>query len=141
MSGTRVSNNAGFMMQIQFLWLLAFLLLQDQSSGKFQTYVVDPKKDSLCIFWRDERGQPFGTIENLREWLGKRGRKLRFATNGGMFMDDLTPLGLYIENGVQMRPVNRRNGKSNFYIRPQGVFYIVYGGRAFIVNRQRNVYQ
>ena len=35
-----------------------------------------------------------------------------------------TPLGLYIEKGRQLIPLNRASGGGNFFIRPGGVFYL-----------------
>lgn len=50
---------------------------------------------------------------------------LTFAMNGGMFHDDYSPVGLYVENGVQIHGlVHASNPNYNFGIRPQGVFLI-----------------
>lgn len=44
--------------------------------------------------------------------------------NGGMYMEDFSPLGLYIENQKTYRALNKKSGKGNFYMQPNGVFYI-----------------
>lgn len=45
--------------------------------------------------------------------------------NGGMFLKDLTPQGLYIEEGVEIRPLDTtREAYGNFYLQPNGVFYL-----------------
>ncbi len=50
--------------------------------------------------------------------------------NGGMFWKDFTPLGLHVELGQELRPVNTAEVRSesgivpNFYKKPNGVFYI-----------------
>ncbi len=49
---------------------------------------------------------------------------LLFAMNGGMFQQDFSPLGLYVENGIKLKSLNKREGKGNFYLMPNGVFYI-----------------
>lgn len=50
---------------------------------------------------------------------------LKFAMNGGMFLPDFSPVGLYVENGVQLKGLVRSsNPNYNFGIRPQGVFLI-----------------
>jgi uncharacterized protein YigE (DUF2233 family) len=58
-------------------------------------------------------------------------RKLIFATNGGMFDEKLSPIGLFIENGEIIKSLNTKVLKSeeigtlpNFYLEPNGVFYI-----------------
>ena len=38
-----------------------------------------------------------------------------FATNGGIFGKDYAPLGLYIENGQTLVPLNTADGEGNFY--------------------------
>lgn len=56
--------------------------------------------------------------------MTKRNEKLVFAMNGGMFMEDYSPLGLYIENYKRKRKLNTFNAKGNFYLKPNGVFAI-----------------
>ena len=43
--------------------------------------------------------------------------------NGGMYDEDRMPVGLYIENGRLMKAVNTANGRGNFHLKPNGVFY------------------
>lgn len=44
--------------------------------------------------------------------------------NGGMYMEDFKPLGLYIEDGIKLKSLNKSEGSGNFYLKPNGVFYI-----------------
>lgn len=117
---------------IKALVFIMFILPLERGSGKYYTFTADPSRDKIEMFWKDDNGKIFETFDNLRDWVNKRGRRLRFATNGGMFMEDLAPLGLYVENGRQLRQLNTRKGKTNFYIQPQGVFCITYDNKAFI---------
>jgi uncharacterized protein YigE (DUF2233 family) len=65
--------------------------------------------------------------------LASRGEKLVFAMNAGIFMVNLRPLGLYVENGkVLRRLVTRSNGYGNFYMQPNGVFLIDETGAAIL---------
>lgn len=54
----------------------------------------------------------------------KKGQKLLFATNRGMYKTDSAPLGLFINESKVITPLNRACAKSNFYLKPNGVFYI-----------------
>jgi uncharacterized protein YigE (DUF2233 family) len=45
-----------------------------------------------------------------------------FATNGGMYQSDRSPLGLYVENGRELIRANTAVGTGNFYIRPTEFF-------------------
>ena len=45
--------------------------------------------------------------------------------NGGMYRKDQSPQGLYIENGHVKSPLDTlQKGYGNFYLQPNGVFYI-----------------
>ncbi len=94
----------------------------------YQTYVVDAAKDRIDIHWKDEAGNRFTTLQALKTWLEARHEKLLFATNGGIYETDYTPLGLYIEDGKVLHPLNTAQGTGNFYLQPNGVFYIDQAG-------------
>jgi len=88
----------------------------------------DLTTSELRLFWRDAAGAPFRTFGRLRDELVRRGEVLTFAMNGGMYADDLSPIGLYIEGGKEIRPANtasvRQKPEPNFYKKPNGVFYL-----------------
>jgi len=90
-------------------------------------YVVcsfDMREADLRLFWRGPDGKPFSGFAPLDASLRQHGERLAFAMNAGMFQQDLSPLGLYIEAGRQLRPANTRSGAGNFYMKPNGVFYV-----------------
>jgi uncharacterized protein YigE (DUF2233 family) len=43
--------------------------------------------------------------------------------NAGMYHKDRTPVGLYVENGVDVTPANENEGTGNFHLLPNGVFW------------------
>jgi uncharacterized protein YigE (DUF2233 family) len=43
--------------------------------------------------------------------------------NGGMYGDDLRPIGYYVEKGERLKELNRETGEGNFYMKPNGVFF------------------
>jgi len=113
------------------LSLLLFLVIFLFSSGtpiqdddRFISYSVDTKKQALELYWKDDKNEPFRSIENLKSWLGQNKRKLVFAMNGGMYKTDNSPLGLYIEKQKVLSRLNKSSGNGNFYLKPNGVFYI-----------------
>jgi len=83
---------------------------------------VDLTKDRLDLFWRDGNKQPFKTFDAVNQWLRPKRRQLLFAMNAGMYREDYSPVGLYVEHGKQLRPLNLANGKGNFCLKPNGVF-------------------
>lgn len=48
--------------------------------------------------------------------------------NAGMFETNGMPLGLYVERGNILRPLNTRTGGGNFYMKPNGVFAVSSSG-------------
>jgi uncharacterized protein YigE (DUF2233 family) len=85
------------------------------------------------MFWNDDQGNPYGSIGKLKKALSEKNNNLLFAMNGGMYMEDQTPLGLYIEEGEIHKELNRtKNAYGNFYLQPNGVFSISKSGVAKI---------
>ncbi|WP_054008311.1 phosphodiester glycosidase family protein [Cypionkella psychrotolerans] len=65
-----------------------------------------------------------GSFSALDKMLEPRGLRLDFAMNAGMYHRDLSPVGLYIEDGAQATPLITRAGPGNFGLVPNGVFCI-----------------
>jgi len=107
---------------------------QIASPSRFISHMVDPKEDELAFFWRDEAGEPYQHFQHLKQALAKQNQTLVFAMNGGMYQEDLSPLGLYIEKGeTQYRLSRRQQGYGNFYIQPNGFFYLTKSGEGHIL--------
>ena len=49
---------------------------------KFISYIVNPKKQNLEFFWKNENGVNYKNAENLILGLKKKNKKLVFSTNG-----------------------------------------------------------
>lgn len=96
------------------------------------TYTSDPKIQNIEFFWKDEEGNLFGSIGNLKERVEKNGHKLIFAMNGGIYTESRNPLGLLIQQGRIMKGLNTTTGYGNFYMQPNGVFYITQDNVAVI---------
>jgi uncharacterized protein YigE (DUF2233 family) len=94
-------------------------------------YVVcrfDLTASDVRFFWKKPDGTPYAAFSTLAEALEKDGASLAFAMNGGMYGDDLRPIGLYIEDGKELRAINTATSDArpapNFYKKPNGVFYL-----------------
>ena len=72
-------------------------------------------------------GEPFRYLQGLATELAQDGKRLIFAMNAGMFDDGQKPIGYYVEDGVVVKKLNRRNGGGNFHLKPNGVFYVKNG--------------
>lgn len=86
---------------------------------------VDLEKVTLELFWQDEQDVAFEHFTGLKKHLQTQGRELLFATNSGIYGKDGMPLGLHIAKGVMLQRLNRgKGGNGNFYLKPNGVFFI-----------------
>lgn len=71
----------------------------------------------------------YGSFRNVDEALGAEGKALGFAMNAGMYHRDLAPVGLYVEDGVEVSKLITSDGPGNFGLLPNGVFCIGDGFR------------
>jgi uncharacterized protein YigE (DUF2233 family) len=117
-----------------FLFTLFAFKLKQEEDSKIISYVVDTKQQNLQFYWKDDKGNIINTFEQLKNITAAKKQKLVFAMNGGMFKEDYTPLGLFIQNQKEISSINKANGKGNFYLKPNGVFYITTNNEAVICN-------
>lgn len=104
--------------------LVAFKTNRDPIEENILCHFVDPKTQELQLFWKNELGMRFKSIQNLKSHLESKGLSLTFAMNGGMFNKDFSPQGLFIQNNKRITPLDTSAGEGNFYLKPNGVFYI-----------------
>lgn len=126
--------------QLSLLFLFIGLVLSagDQNyvldESQFIIHTVDPSHCKMKFYWKDDSGKILGSIQALKEHLESKGESLRFATNGGMFQKDQSAQGLFIENGKIVQAIDRmEEGYGNFYLQPNGIFYITEEGKASVV--------
>ena len=111
----------------KFLLLLVLSALgwrAQSAEQRFTVVMVDVQHDKLALFLNDESGRPLNTFARLSTWLDGRGSKLAFAVNAGMYHADFTPVGLLIQEGRQVAPLNLDDGVGNFFMKPNGVFLL-----------------
>ena len=89
--------------------------------------------EDLRLFHSGPEGA-YGSFRNVDAALGAEGKTLGFAMNAGMYHRDLAPVGLYVEDGVEVAPLVTRAGPGNFGLLPNGVFCI---GKTFRVIESR----
>ncbi|MFV0281253.1 MAG: phosphodiester glycosidase family protein [Rhodoblastus sp.] len=94
------------------------------ADNDFTVCAFDPAKADIRMFWQDANGDSYGGFDRLAGDIAAKGGRLAFAMNAGMYQPDLSPVGLYIEKGQELRPINRRPGSGNFSMTPNGVFWV-----------------
>ena len=115
-----------FFFIISLLWLTPVCSAECQNF-KFQDTLFTActaklPKDDVRLFLKDKTGKIFGQFQKLDTSLKEQGLDIIFATNGGMYHTDRSPVGIYIENFNKFSPLITRDGPGNFGLLPNGVF-------------------
>ncbi|GJE53615.1 hypothetical protein EKPJFOCH_0081 [Methylobacterium thuringiense] len=104
------------------------------SGGESYTVcVVDLKRERVRLFWLGRDGAPYASLSSLAR---AQGAALSFAMNAGMYDAEQAPVGLYVEDGREMKRVSTANGPGNFHLKPNGVFYVK-GDKAGVLDTAR----
>jgi uncharacterized protein YigE (DUF2233 family) len=98
----------------------------------FLCYSVEGRTDRVRMVSKDAADRRFGSLGKVKAQLESRGDAVRFLMNGGMFKPDGSPVGLYVEDGKILVPLERGSGPGNFFMKPNGVFFLTASGAAGI---------
>jgi uncharacterized protein YigE (DUF2233 family) len=82
---------------------------------------ADPAKHRIAMANLGADKQPFASLSAFAASVDPAA--IAFAINGGMYGDDLKPLGYYVQNGERLKELDRGTGEGNFYMKPNGVFF------------------
>ena len=102
------------------------------------TYVVlrvDLRAAHIRALWKNPAGVPYGSLDQAHRQMGG---DLLALTNAGIYSENHTPEGLHVEGGVTLSPLNLNGGEGNFYLRPNGVFYVADDGAGIIESEKFN---
>lgn len=104
----------------------------EHAGVRFRVVTVEPRQVELV--WKDAKGEPFANFDKVQAHYDAKGKQVKFLMNAGIYEPGIVPSGLHVENGAVLRPLNLKDGKGNFFLKPNGVFGLVGGepGKAFI---------
>lgn len=98
-----------------------YQLLQDEKKQQYEVVKINELSELQLFLKRNRSDEYFYDFSTLAEHL-KSCESLIFAMNAGMYHPDYEPVGLYIENGKLLKPLNTDiNLSGNFFIQPNGV--------------------
>lgn len=112
--------------------LLSYLFCTSTVQAEIRAWTVNNSKinvdvvevtqlSQLGLYLQDQQGKPYLQISQLQKNL-QPCENMQFAMNAGMFHPDYSPVGLYVEQGRQLKKLNRQQqGWGNFLIQPNGV--------------------
>lgn len=95
--------------------------IQHAGAG-FRILRVDPSR--IVLVWKDANGVPLRSFEKALETVEAKGHRVAYLMNAGIFEPGCIPSGLHIEDGKILRPLNLANAPGNFFLKPNGVFWI-----------------
>lgn len=95
--------------------------------------VADPSVHAVQLAYRGPDGAVLGSVEKAVTVLAAGGQTPVLAMNAGMYHADMTPVGLYVENGTELAPLNADDGFGNFFLKPNGVFFVLKDGSAGVM--------
>jgi uncharacterized protein YigE (DUF2233 family) len=118
-------------MKYIFYLLLTCLPFKLLAQDKIIDYNVKAP-EQIHFYYRNEKNENYYKIQSLKEWLKAKKQNLIFATNGGMFTPQFTPVGLYIEDFKLIKGINNVKSGGNFGLKPNGIFYLTSKNEAII---------
>lgn len=83
--------------------------------------IADPAQHRIATANLGADKQPYASLAAFAASVDPA--SIAFAMNGGMYGDDLKPIGYYVEKGERLAQLNREPGEGNFYMKPNGVFF------------------
>lgn len=86
----------------------------------FIVCTIDPENEVPILVWQNSMNKPFKSVKKA---VAQSDNSFTFLMNAGMYHDDFSPVGLYIENGVQLKNISTQPGPGNFHLMPNGIFH------------------
>ncbi len=83
---------------------------------------LDLEETQVRVFYRHR--DEAATLKQARKAVEDEGHTLIAACNGGIFEPSYRPLGLLVLGGEEIGPLNTRSGDGNFFLQPNGVFFV-----------------
>jgi uncharacterized protein YigE (DUF2233 family) len=94
---------------------------------------IDPHRHAVVLARADGNGKPYGSLQAFDTVVTAKGAPVLLAMNAGMYHKGLGPVGLFVEDGRQETPLNTAEGEGNFFLKPNGVFFVRPDGSAGVL--------
>ena len=85
---------------------------------------ADAQTEEIRLFLNGPEGALYGHLSAIAAQLATQDARLSFAMNGGMYHDDRSPVGHYVEDRKEQMRVIPNAGPGNFGLLPNGIFCI-----------------
>lgn len=74
-----------------------------------------------------------GQYTPLKEVYQQENKDFKMLVNAGMFHPGGNPVGLFLQDSIQLQTLNEDEGRGNFFLQPNGVFYITANQQAGVL--------
>ncbi len=74
----------------------------NHDGNSYDVCQFDLRHYTLKLSWKQPDGEPYGSLRNIPRRDGAKTGQLVFATNGGMYQTDRTPLGCMLKMGESL---------------------------------------
>jgi len=96
------------------------------AGDSYSAYKVSYPSQNVGMMLYDKNKQKIRSLDNAVALLKSQDRTVLLVTNGGIYREDNSPKGLYIENGKELSALDTATlGYGNFYIQPNGIFMLL----------------
>lgn len=96
----------------------------------------DPATTTFAVHHGRDDGTAHGSVRAFIAAQAAAGTVPAVAMNGGMYHADLSPVGLYVEDGQKRMGLVTSDGPGNFHLKPNGVFYVTGDGEPGVLETQ-----
>jgi uncharacterized protein YigE (DUF2233 family) len=98
---------------------------------------IDLSKYEVGIYHSGPDGKAYGSLDAFDKAMVAEGTPVLLAMNAGMYHEGLGPVGLLIEDGREVSPVEAAEGNGNFYLKPNGIFLVGEDGKAAVMETEK----
>ena len=116
------------LLRIALVWsvfvTLAFCAPETVMKGGVRYFVWKTDAEKVRVIWKDAAGKQLGDFPAAKAYLEGKGEQPLMLMNGGIFEPGAVPSGVMVQEGKALLPVNRKAGKGNFFLKPNGIFLI-----------------
>jgi uncharacterized protein YigE (DUF2233 family) len=110
-------------------------LLFERSEQRYWAFYVAPE-GTLAVFAATEDSHAAKSFQELEERMKERGERMVLAMNGGMYHADRSAVGLLVSRGEVLSPLEVGRGEGNFFLMPNGVFFLGRDGPAVLTTAE-----
>ena len=101
----------------------------EYGTDRFTVCEFPTTKTDVRLFW-GEAEKPYGHFNTVAQTVRSKQKRLVFAMNAGMYLDDRAPVGLYVDDTGSRGRLQTKASYGNFGMLPNGVFHVSPSGMA-----------